>query len=667
MENIKIDDFLKYKFLSNIKLSKDGKHACFAVYGSNFEENSYLSDLWLYNTEEDKYFKLTSSGQESSFIWLDDSENILFSSARCKKDKEKKEKGEVFTKYYKINIHGGEAEEAFSIPLDVTSIQQMDDKTFLVTANYNSMKKDLSGLNANDKEEELKKSKEENDYEVLDEIPFWSNGDGFVNKKRNRLYIYHADTNKMEALTDEYTNVGQVHLSSDRKKAVLVSVRYTDKMPINDEINIIDLTSGKTQKVLKNEVLSCSYADFMSDDTIMIAASDMQKYGVNENHKFYIYSISDEKKKCLTYDKDFSLWDSVGSDCRYGESETIKKDGKYVYFITTEFHSSYLNRLDAEGNIERIAHENGSVDSYDVVNGKVLVIAMWNMKLQELYKLESGKYIQVTYFNDWVHKERKISLPEKMNVQTTPNMLIEGWVMKPTDFEKGKKYPAILDVHGGPKTVYGEVFFHEMQYWASHGYAVIFCNPRGGDGRGNEFADLRGKYGTIDYDDIMKFTDEAVSKYDFIDKDRLGVTGGSYGGFMTNWIIGHTNRFKAAASQRSISNWVSDFCATDIGYYFADDQNLGNPWDNPEKLWEHSPLKYADKVKTPTLFINSNEDYRCWMAEGLQMFTALKYHGVEARLCLFKGENHELSRSGKPKHRLRRLSEITKWFDSHLK
>lgn len=667
MENIKADDFLKYKFLSNIKLSKDGKHACFAVYKSNFEENNYLSDLWLYNTEEDKYFKLTSSGQESSFIWLDDSQNILFPAVRDKKDKEKKENGESFTKYYKINIHGGEAEETFSIPFDVTSIQQIDDKTFLVTVNYNSMKKNLSGLDAKDKEEELKKNKEENDYEVLDEIPFWSNGNGFVNKKRNRLYIYHADTNKMESLTDEYTNVGQVHLSSDRKKAVLVSVRYTDKMPINDEINIIDLTSGKTQKVLKNEVLNCSYADFMSEDTLMIAASDMQKYGVNENHKFYLYHISDKKKKCLTYDKDFSLWDSVGSDCRYGGSQTIKKDGEYVYFVTTEFHSSYLNRLNAEGNIERIAHENGSVDSYDVVNGKVLVIAMWNMKLQELYKLEDEKYIQVTYFNDWVYKERKISLPEKMNVQTTPDMLIEGWIMKPTDFEKGKKYPAILDVHGGPKTVYGEVFFHEMQYWASHGYAVIFCNPRGGDGRGNEFADLRGKYGTIDYDDLMKFTDEAVLKYDFIDGDSLGVTGGSYGGFMTNWIIGHTDRFKAAASQRSISNWISKFCTTDIGYYFAGDQNLGNPWDNTEKLWEHSPLKYADKVKTPTLFINSNEDYRCWMAEGLQMFTALKYHDVEARLCLFKGENHELSRSGKPKHRLRRLNEITKWFDSYLK
>ena len=147
----------------------------------------------------------------------------------------------------------------------------------------------------------------------------------------------------------------------------------------------------------------------------------------------------------------------------------------------------------------------------------------------------------------------------------------------------------------------------------------------------------------------------------------LKVTGGSYGGFMTNWIIGHPRRFQAAASQRSIANWVSKFNTTDIGYYFNADQIGATPWNDAEKLWWHSPIRYADKATTPTLFIHSDEDYRCWLAEGLQMFTALKYHGVEARLCLFHGENHELSRSGKPCHRVRRLEEITRWFDSHLK
>jgi len=196
---------------------------------------------------------------------------------------------------------------------------------------------------------------------------------------------------------------------------------------------------------------------------------------------------------------------------------------------------------------------------------------------------------------------------------------------------------------------------------------VFFCNPRGSDGRGDEFADIRGKYGTIDYQDLMKFTDLVLEKYPQIDKGRIGVTGGSYGGFMTNWLIGHTDRFQCAVSQRSISNWISKFGTTDIGYYFNADQIQSTPWDNMEKMWFHSPLKYADRAVTPTLFLHSEEDYRCWLAEGLQMFTALKYHGVDARFCLFRGENHELSRSGKPRHRVRRLEEMTNWFETYLK
>ncbi|MBU3209494.1 S9 family peptidase [Clostridium algidicarnis] len=393
----------------------------------------------------------------------------------------------------------------------------------------------------------------------------------------------------------------------------------------------------------------------------------MEKYGINENVKFY--KINTETKKCICITPDFetSTWNSVGSDARYGGGAGVKKYKDYLYFITTEGYSSHLNRIDLEGNIEKIIETNGSVDSYTVNGEEILFIGLRDLKLQELYSLREKKEVQLTDFNGWVNKEISLSKIERLAVETEDGVIIDGWVLKPVDFDEKKKYPAILDIHGGPKTVYGEVFYHEMQYFASEGYFVFFCNPRGSDGKGNEFSDIRGKYGTIDYDDLMKFTDEVLNKYENIDKDRVGVTGGSYGGFMTNWIIGHTDRFKAAASQRSISNWISKFGTTDIGYYFVDDQQSGTPWNNADKLWWHSPLKYADKVKTPTLFIHSDEDYRCWMAEALQMFSALKYHGVDSRMCLFKGENHELSRSGKPTHRMRRLKEITNWFDHYLK
>ena len=223
-----------------------------------------------------------------------------------------------------------------------------------------------------------------------------------------------------------------------------------------------------------------------------------------------------------------------------------------------------------------------------------------------------------------------------------------------------------------------------MQYWSSEGYFVLFCNPRGGDGKGNEFADVRGKYGTIDYDDIMRFTDKMLEQYPAIDPAKVGVTGGSYGGFMTNGIIGHTHRFAAAATQRSIANWLAFNYVSDIGYFFGPDQQAADNWNNPEKLWFHSPLKYLDNAKTPTLVIHSDQDHRCPDVEGYQIFSALKVHGVDARMVLFHGENHELSRSGKPDNREKRLGDtlaplhtasslspcsptITAWMDRYLK
>ncbi|MCM0647187.1 S9 family peptidase [Clostridium swellfunianum] len=666
MEKVKIDEFIKYKFLSGVKHSPDGKNVCFVLHETDLEENKYLSNLWLYNIEKEAYFKLTACDTERSFLWLDN-ENIMFPDVRNSKDKEKKENGEEFTQYYKISINGGEAAKFIRIPKSVNSIKPIVEGSYIFTSDYNIGKPDLNSLSEEEKAKEFKARKEEKDYEVLEEIPFWSNGGGFTNKNRNRLYIYEVNSGEVKAITDEYTNVESFNLNEDRTKVVIVSYEFKDKMPLVNDLKIYDLSNKSFTNLNKGIEISYSYAGFIASDALIFAGTDMKEYGINENSKLYTLNLNSNEIKCITPDFDAAMDNSVGSDCRYGGSDSKQLEEGYLYFVTTEGDSSYLNRIDKEGNFERVICDEGSVDGISVNSGSVIYIGMKPNKLQELYIKKEGFEKQLTNFNEWIHEEKKISAPEAIKVETEPGVIIEGWVIKPVDFEEGKKYPAILDIHGGPKTVYGTVFFHEMQYWANEGYAVFYCNPRGSDGRGNEFADIRGKYGTIDYVDIMKFTDEVLRTYDFIDADRIGVTGGSYGGFMTNWIIGHTDRFRAAASQRSISNWISKFNTTDIGYFFVDDQIAATPWNNQEKLWEHSPLKYADRVKTPTLFLHSEEDYRCWLVEGIQMFTALKYHGVESRLCMFRGENHELSRSGKPKHRVRRLKEITDWFDKYLK
>jgi dipeptidyl aminopeptidase/acylaminoacyl peptidase len=645
VEKILLNDFLNYKFLSGINYSPDKKNICFVQHEANIEKNNYNSYLWIYNVEKEKYYKLTNFGKEKSFIWYDD-ENILFPSNRGEESKEK-------TIFYKININGGEAESFFEVNEIVTSIEKIDEKNFIVVCAF-----DLNKDKVEDKEEE-------ENYKVFEEIPFWSNGAGYISRKRRGLCLFNIENKDLKKLTDDFASVESFDLKE--KKIVFTSRTYEHKMPLTNDIFLYDIEKEDKIELSKNYNLSCGKAFFTDENSIIFTATDSKKYGLNENKKFYIQKLDSLDINCITPELDLSQWNSVGSDCRYGlggESKIFHNG--WLYFITTVVKDSHLYRVNCEGKIEKILCNSGSIDDFDISNEEIYFLGLRDLKLQEVYKFDYNKETQVTNFNSYI-ENKMISKPEKISFESDKDVFIDGWIMKPVDFKEGNKYPVILNIHGGPKTVYGDVYFHEMQYWANEGYVVIFCNPRGSDGRGNDFADIRGKYGTIDYDDIMNFTDYVIKNYDYIDENKMGVTGGSYGGFMTNWIIGHTDRFKTAASQRSISNWISKAMTTDIGYYFVEDQNSGNIWDDVDKLWFHSPLKYSNNAKTPTLFIHSDEDFRCYMAEAFQMFTALKYNNIESKFVLFHGENHELSRSGKPKGRIRRLKEITEWMNKYLK
>ena len=666
MEKLQLDDFTKYKFLSGVRISPNSENTGFIVHEMDVDNNKYLSNIHIYNEKKQSSFQLSSFDQEKIFIWKD-KDTILFPSIRNEKDKERKEKGEEFTSFYEISINGGEAKKRFEIPLNVNNMEFIDENTLVLTGLYDLNKINMEDLNPEEKAKMEKEKEENKNYEIIDEIPFWTNGVGFTNKKRNRLYLYNLEKEALTPITDEFTDVRSFKLNKSKDLIVLVATSYMDKMQTKTDLHLYNVKEKMINKISHDSNFKYTYGDFIKDK-IIFAGNEGKDFGLNENPCFYTMDSNRDNYlvKISQDDFDYSIWSSVGSDCRYGDSLSATVDNEFLYFVSTYGHNSYINRIDDEGNIDRLTKSNGSIDGFHILNGKVKFIGLRGPRLQELYSFDMQDEVQLTNFNDWVIDEKTLSKPEYITM-ITEDVSLEGWIMKPVDYKEGKKYPGILNIHGGPKTVYGDVFFHEMQYWANEGYVVFFCNPRGGDGKGNEFADIRGKYGTIDYEDLMNFTDMVVKEYSFIDRERLGVTGGSYGGFMTNWIIGHTQRFKAAASQRSISNWISFFGTTDIGYFFATDQNDATPWSDFEKLWFHSPMKYADKAVTPTLFIHSEEDYRCWLPEGLQMFTSLKYHGVDARLVMFKGENHELSRSGKPKHRIKRLKEITNWFDKYLK
>ena len=352
----------------------------------------------------------------------------------------------------------------------------------------------------------------------------------------------------------------------------------------------------------------------------------------------------------------------ITTDARLGGGRCSKLVGDRFYFITTAGDGGCLKYVDKSGFVSAPLTPDGSADSFDVFGENILVCGMFGQKLPELYL--NGK--QITNLNTAWHEEHTVVAPE-FHSFINDGYEIHGWAMKPVDYQPDKKYPAIVQIHGGPRGAFSDVYYHEMQMLANAGYFVLFCNPRGSDGRGSDFGFIQGLYGTVDYADIMAFTDQMLAKYPQIDPNRVGVAGGSYGGFMTNWIIGHTDRFAAAVSQRSIANWISFEHMSDIGYYFTYGQQGATTATNAEKLWEKSPLRYASNCTTPTLFIGSENDYCCPIAESYSMFTALKKAGCESKMVIFHGESHGLPRSGKPRNRIRHMEEILGWFDGHLK
>ncbi|MBQ2062739.1 MAG: S9 family peptidase [Oscillospiraceae bacterium] len=650
MRPIAVDEFCKLKFLSDVTFSPEGKSACFVVTEADRKKNDYRSCIYL--RRDGKTRRLTSFGHESSFRYLDE-DTLIFPGKREEDD------NKLASQWYRISLSGGEAELAWTFPIPVSKVLPLPGGDLLLEGRtfpgfeelYTGDKKLLAAY--------AKHRKENEDYEEIAQVPWWWNGATYTKGAYSSLFRYDVRWKKLRRLTDLNVNAFDVKLSKDGTAAYFMSapVRPLLSMMGSSSLCRLDLTAEEiTTLASENEKFSLLGFE-VGDSFLLVLASD-NRFGLNTDGDFYKLDPATGELTFYARHSE-SIGSSVGSDVRYGGGRSVKMAGDVCYFISTQFDSAKLYKLE-DGVITPAIDREGSADCFDVCGDQMLVIGLYDMKAQELY---DGRGKMLTRFNEAALRDRYIALPETLNVQRD-GYDVHGFVLKPMDYDPAKKYPVIFDIHGGPKTVYGPVFYHEMQYWAGKGYFVIFCNPTGSDGRG-AFMDIRGKYGTVDFDDLMAFCDAALAAYPAMDADNLFETGGSYGGFMTNWIIGHTDRFRACASQRSISNWFSFFGVSDIGVEFVKDQNAVGPWDDPEKLWWHSPMKYADRVRTPTLFIHSFEDYRCPIDQGYQMFTALVAHGVEAKMVCFRGENHELSRSGKPAHRLKRLNEITAWFDNH--
>ena len=500
-------------------------------------------------------------------------------------------------------------------------------------------------------------------WHEVTEVPYWTNAEGNVNGKRRQLFIFDLKSKELHSLVPKDFEVSNFWYQDGH--LFLSGAQYQNHQPFQKGLYEYDFTEKKLQELLKPETWSISAVALLNDE-LYLAATDNKKYGIEENPNFY-HLLKDTHEMQLVQEWDHNLSNIVIHDMEVVPGKTTFVHDNKLYFVATIATHNEIYTFDGE-KTELVGKWDGSITSLAFQGDHLQFIANSPQSPQQLYQFEKdGQVKQLSHFNEFL-KDRYLAEPKQIDYKDHNDDWRYGWVLYPLNYQEGNKYPAILEVHGGPRATYGDGFFHEMQMLASAGYFVFFTNIIGSEGWGDEYGDVRGKYGTVDYDDLMLFTDEVLKQVPEINEEKLGLAGGSYGGFMTNWVIGHTHRFSAAVSMRSIASWTAMYIS-DIGPEFVNDQMATDDLhsDDIDKLWFHSPLRYVNNVTTPTLFLHSDHDFRCPIPDAYQMFQALKLRNVPTKLVVFQGSNHDLSRKGAPNRRIKRLEETLNWFDKYLK
>lgn len=541
------------------------------------------------------------------------------------------------------------------------------------------------------KEEKDAEDKRNKDVTVVTSLRYKANGIGIVDPRPRHIFAADVETGSIRQVTSGEYNESNIAWSPDGSNIAFIASRRPDW----EWHNITDLytvpAAGGDLTLVTRGAGTASQPAWSPDGKLIAFYGHEKGEDGSLNNELMVAPATPGAPGgilSITAHFDRSMGGGVGSDARYdggGGGPVWSGDGRYVYFSTADGGHSHVYRAAVEvGRVEQITPDDTpGVVSYDARPlpggaGEMLVYHSGDFgRIGEIYAMQAGpeegaagKPVRLTGFNDQLLSQVEVAIPERLTFTGAGGVEIEGWIMKPAGFEEGNKYPLVLEIHGGPAATYGHGFMHEFQLLCARGIGVLFTNPQGSQGYGERFcAILDGDWGGIDYRDFMAATDYAVATYPWVDAERLGVAGGSYGGYAVNWIVGQTTRFAAAVTMRCISNMYTKYGVSDIGYY-SNRQRMGGAdlWDEEEFIMARSPMRYAPRVRTPMLIIHGEQDMRCPIEQGEQWYVALKRLGnCPVEFIRFAGENHELSRSGKPRNRIDRLERIVDWFAKYLK
>jgi dipeptidyl aminopeptidase/acylaminoacyl peptidase len=677
LRDITIEDLYQFKFVAKPRISPDGQRVAFVVTTIDKRNYEYRSSIWMVSTEGGEAKRFTyGDGNANSPSWSPDGRWLAFVSERKgettgKSEKEQKEQGKDKPQIWLIPTDGGEARQLTFMQHGASNpVWSPDSKRLLFNAAVGPA------------DEETEDGKPLPKARVIDRLWYRLDGVGFIHERRSHLFLQDIDGEEPQQLTDGDWDDSDPAWSPDGSRIAFVSSRREDRwrLPAPD-VYTMTIDNGKpgTLQCLTDGSLSCSSPAWSPDgQTIAFLAALKLRSGGHVDVYTIAANARESAATCLTKEFEGSFQDWTNSDMgdeHLSPAPAWSSDGRTVYELASHRGATRVFAIPLEGaDAHPATLTPGEVHvrdfSADKSASKLAMLVGSPTRAPEIYVLSTtsnAELRRLTGFNDDLFNSLALATPEYMPYTGAEGWPMDGWILKPRKFDPAKKYPLIVEIHGGPATQYGYGFFHEMQVLVAAGYVVLYTNPRGSIGYGRDFSlAVRGAWGEKDSLDIMAGVDALLQK-GYIDEQRMGVTGGSYGGFMTNWLIGHTDRFKAAVTQRSVVNLASDFGSCDFGWTFADDELETTPWDDLDAYMHMSPIKYVKQMHTPLLILHSEQDLRCNIEQAEQLFAALKYLGREVLFVRFEGQSHGLSRGGHPKLRVRRLELILDWFEKYLK
>jgi dipeptidyl aminopeptidase/acylaminoacyl peptidase len=639
------EDLYDLRWAGEPRITPDGTTVAYSVGWIDRDENTYRSAIWTVRVDGSAPPRQLTSGKKAdgSPRWSPDGTRLAFTSNR---DGDQKQ-------LYVLPLSGGEPVCLTELKEDATEPVWSPDGTRIA---FCARVPDPAYEEEDDKKR-LPRRFTRHRYK-LDSV-------GWVGDRRTHVFVVPADgSGEATQLTDgDFEDSGPAW-SPDSRTIAFASARDDDwDVQLQQQIWVVGTDGGGLRRVTPEDDHDWYEAPSWSPDGASIACRTSQGGFDRPRHdQVAIVDASSGERRVLT--------DALDLQCGpYPDAREPVWDGESLLFSVEDHGNVHVRRAPvAGGDAEVVVGGDQWVHAFDIAAGVIVHAASTPTMPGEVYCGERRLTEASAAFC-----EQASPLPSERFVAVSPDgSEVEAWLVRPRGIEPGKRYPVLLNIHGGPFTQYGNKFFDEFQVYAHAGYAVLYSNPRGSSGYSEAWGrairgpvDGGGGWGSVDYDDLMAVVNTALEQFDFLDGERMGVIGGSYGGYMTSWIVGHTDRFRAACSERAVNNMLSEFGSSDFGWFHRAYTGVW-PFEDVQPYLDQSPTTYAAAITTPLLILHSENDLRCNIEQGEHLFTILRLLGREVEFVRFPAESHELTRSGSPFHRVTRFEVLLDWFARYL-